>query len=247
MVYPEGAEKRVKMSNPNLRPDVMPLRDALRGLRHAVRRGGETLLEAMPLDALPRPAAELAGVVLREVGEIAKGVNDVASGLARIALGAGDKQPESLQKLTALQGAEDGFAQGIYAALRSVLRRLNAPSAYVSETAARAAFLSLSPAQRQGNEAEIAASLSLALAEAKVLRGASAEDAAHVPGSSLQTTAIFAVMLWLQSNRGEAEDEAALTSATDLAVALAAEAEAAFRLRDGKALAALYAEFASHV
>ena len=54
-------------------------------------------------------------------------------------------------------------------------------------------------------------------------------------------------MLWLQSSRSEAEDEAALVSATDLAVALATEAEAAFAARDGKRLEALYAEFASHV
>lgn len=235
------------MSNLNLRPDVMPLRDALRGLRHAVRRGGETLLEVMPFGSLPRPAAELAGVVLREVGEIAKGVNDVASGLARFALKTSDKQPEALQKLTATHGAEDAFAQGIYAAIQSVLRRLNAPSAYVSETAARSAFLALTPDQRLGSDADIAAALSLALSEARVLRGASAEDAAHVPGNSLENTSIFAVMLWLQSNRNEAEDEAALFSATDLAVALASEADAAFRARDGKRLEALYAEFASHV
>ena len=235
------------MSNPNLLPDVMPLRDALRGLRHALRRGGETLLDVMPVGSLPRPAAELARVVLREVGEIAKGVNDVASGLARFALNANDKQPEALQKLTAKQGAEDAFAQSIYAAVQSVLRRLNAPSAYVSETAARSAFLGLRQDQRLGSDAGIAADLSLALADAKVLRGVSAEDAAHVPGNSLENTSIFAVMLWLQSNRNEAEDEAALFSATDLAVALASEADAAFRAHDRKRLEALYAEFASHV
>ncbi len=235
------------MRNPSPLPDAMPLRDALRGLRHAVRRGGETFLDAMPVDALPRPAAELAGVVLREVGEIARGVNEVASGLARLALGAGAKPPGSLQTLTARHGAEDAFAQGIYAALRSVLRRLNAPSAYISETAARSAYLALTHDQRLGTDTAIAAALSLALAEAKVLRGASAEDAAHVRGHSLEPTAIFAVMLWLQSNRSEAEDEAALASATDLAVALASEAAASFRACDSKRLEALYAEFASHV
>ena len=54
-------------------------------------------------------------------------------------------------------------------------------------------------------------------------------------------------MLWLQSNRSEAEDEKALEAATDLAVALAAEADAAFRDKDYTQLATLYAEFASHV
>ncbi|MES2432653.1 MAG: hypothetical protein V4586_02355 [Pseudomonadota bacterium] len=80
-----------------------------------------------------------------------------------------------------------------------------------------------------------------------MLRGASAADAAHVPGAALEHTAIFAVMLWLLSNQGEAEDEAALASATDLTVALATEADAAYRDRDVKRLETLYAEFAPHV
>ena len=237
------------MPNPKLNPlpDAMPMRDALRGLRHAVRRGGETLLDVMPVGSLPRPAAQLAGAVVHEVGAFAKGVNDVASGLARLALGGSAKSQGSLQDLTLHQGAEDGFAQGIYAALRAVLRHLNAPTAYISETAARSAYLALTPEQRLGSDASMAAVLSLALAEAKVLRGVSAADAARVTGQSLDHIAIFAVMLWLQSNRSEAEDEKALEAATDLAVALGLEADAAFTAKDDTALATLYAEFASHV
>lgn len=235
------------MPNPVPLPDAMPLRDALRGLRHAVRRGGETFLDAMPVGSLPRPAAELAEAVLREVGEIAKGVNGVASGLARLALGSSDKPSGSLHDLTRRQNAEDGFAQCIYAALRAVLRKLNVPSAFISETAARSAYLALSPQQRLGSEASIAAALSLALVDAKVLRGATAEDAARVAGHSLEDIAVFAVMLWLQSNRSGAEDEPALDAATDLAVALASEAGTAFRTRDAPRLETLYAEFAPHV
>lgn len=237
------------MPKPNSHPlaDAMPLRDALRGLRHAVRRGGETLLDSMPVDSLPRPAAQLAEAVLREVGEFAKGVNDVASGLARLTLGASAKPKGPLHDLTLRRGAEDGFAQGIYAALRAVMLHLNAPSTYISETAARSAYLALTPELRLGSDASIAAALSLALAEARVLRGVSAADAARVPGHSLDHIAIFAVMLWLQSSRSEVEDEKALEAATDLAVALAAEADAAFCERDHPRLASLYAEFAPHV
>ena len=237
------------MPNPKLNPlpDAMPLRDALRGLRHAVRLGGETLLDVMPVGSLPRPAVQLVGAVLHEVGAFAKGVNDVASGLAHLALGGSAKSQGSLQDLTLRLGAEDSFAIGIYAALRAVLRHLNASSAYISETAARSAYLALTPQQRLGSDASMAAALSLALAEAKVLRGLSAADAARVAGQSLDHIAIFAVMLWLQSNRSEAEDEKALEAATDLAVALAVEADAAFTAEDTTALATLYAEFASNV
>jgi hypothetical protein len=250
MVYGGAINTREHMPKPlpNPLPDAMPLRDALRGLRHAVRRGGETLLDVMPVDQLPRPAAELAGMVLREVGDFAKGVNEVASGIARFALGA-NESPHGLpaQPLKLRDGAEDAFAQGVYAALRLVLRRLNAPSVYISETAARLAYLGLTDDQRRGSDAAVAAALSLALAQAKVMRGTSAQDAAHVPGNSLEHTAIFAVMLWMQSNRSEADDEAALGSATGLAVAVATEADAAFVAQDSSRLAALYAEFAAHV
>jgi hypothetical protein len=54
-------------------------------------------------------------------------------------------------------------------------------------------------------------------------------------------------MLWLQSNRCEAEDETALASATDLALAVAAEVDAAIASRDSLKLSALYAEFAANV
>lgn len=232
---------------PNPLPDTMPLRDALRGLRHAVRRGGETLLDVMPLDQLPPPASQFAGAVIREMGELAKGMDEVASGFARLALGGSDAPHGATLQLTARIGAEDAFAQGIYAALRLVLQRLDAPSVYVSETAARMAYVSLLPDQRQGQNADIAAALSLSLAEVKVMRGTSAQDAAHVPGRAIEHVAIFAVMLWLQSSRSEAEDEAALASATDLALVVATEADAAFCARDGAKLSALYAEFAAHV
>ncbi|MES2432654.1 MAG: hypothetical protein V4586_02360 [Pseudomonadota bacterium] len=101
----------------------MPLRDA-------VRRSGESFLDAMPMASLPGPAAELAEAVLREVGEIAEGVDEVASGLARFALGASSTLPGSLHSLTAKQGAEDAFAKGVYAALRFVLTHLNVPGLY---------------------------------------------------------------------------------------------------------------------
>ena len=247
MVYPALTQPRVTMSKPGPLSDPMSLRDALRGLRHAVRRGGESFLDAMPINALPRPAADLAGVVLREVGEIAKGVNEMASGLARFALGGSDKPQGSLHALSTALGAEDAFARGVYAALRCVLRRLNAPSVYISETAARSAYLASVPDPGQGPDARFAATLSLALTGAKVLRGLSAADASQVVGNGLENTAIFAVMLWLQSARDDTDDEAALQSATDLAVALAPEVDAAFRARDVLRLETLYAEFAARV
>jgi hypothetical protein len=220
-------------------PDPMPLREALRGLRFLLRRGGETLAETITLETLPKPAADLAGAVLREIGGVARSADELASGLAKRVLGAA--KPPSMT-LDALARDDDGgaqFAAAIYVALRSVLRRLGAPGVFVSEAAARHAWA-------QGGTAD-AATLALALTEARVVRGATAPEAARVPGSALEAVAVFAVLLWLQSTRSDAEDDEALQAATDLAVALAPEISRAFADGDTPRIAGLFTRYAAHV
>lgn len=225
-------------------PDAMPLREALRGLRHVLRKGGETLKDTMTVDTLPPPAAHLAHVVLREVEAIAKGMDQAASGVAKKVLGRPDPAAPSLH---AIAGKEDGdvvFATAFYAAARAVLLRLGAPGVFISEAGARKAFQHIRPFCAP--DAEVAAALTIALHDAKVLKGA-ADEPARVPASSVEPVTLFAVMLWLQSQRPEAEDEAALDAATDLSVALADDIGKACTGRNHAGLAALYTEFASHV
>ena len=216
----------------------MPLREALRGLRFLLRRGGETLAETITIEGLPRPAADLAGVVMREVEGIARNVDEIASGLAKSVLGGGEAPSVTLDALAA---GDNGarFGAAVYVALRSVLRRLGAPGVFISEAAARQAWV-------QGDKAD-AATLTLRLLAARVVRGTTAEEAARVPGSALEPVAIFAVMLWLQATRSDAENEEALHAATDLAVALAADVARACADRDAPRLAALYTRYAAHV
>lgn len=221
---------------PHLLPDPIPLREALRGLRHMLRRGGETLADTLPVHSLPKPAADIAGAVLREVEGIARGVNGVASGLAKTVLGDSSPDHPTLNDLTG-PGADDRFAAATYAALRAVLDRLGAPGVFVSEAAAREVH-----AQADGD----AARLTLALLDARVVRGATADEAARVPGSALAPVAVFAVMLWLQSDR-TGEDDAALDAATDIGVTLAAKVATAADTRDEAALSALYTKYAAHV
>ncbi len=232
------------MSSPlPIRPDPMPLREALRGLRYVVRRGGETLLDAVPVSALPKPAQVLAGAVLREMEVFMKGADGVASGLAKRVLGAAATSP-SLDDLSARPDADAIFAEAAYAALRAALTHLGAPGVLVSETAARQAYAAMEPG-RTG--ADLAGDLTLRLLDAKVIRGATAVEAARVPGAALEPVALFAMMLWLQADRPDAEGEAALDAATDLAVALAADVGRACAEADAMRLAALYSEFAPHV
>ncbi len=230
-----------------LAPDPMPLREALRGLRHFLRRGGETLRETVSTDAIPGPAAGFAGSVLREVESFARGVDQMASGLAKTVLGRADPSPSSFQSFASDSDADARFAAAVYSALRAVLEKLGAAGAFVSEAAIRKAFARISDRIGQASDAEVGADMTLALIEARAIRGATAEEASHVPGGALAPVAVFAAMLWMQSDRSEDENEAALAAAADLAVALAGDVGRAASARDAGLLAALFAEFAAHV
>ena len=225
----------------------MPLREALRGLRFMLRRGGETLADTMSIETLPKPAADFAGAVLREVGGLARNVDDVASGLARTVLGGKEPRQVSLNDLGASGVASSQFATAFYVALRSVLRRLGAPGVFVSEAAAEVAYGRNAARIGTVGIANVAAHLTIDLQEARAVRGTTAQEASRVAGSALEPVAIFAVLLWLQSSRSEGDNEDALDAATDLAVALAADVAKACAARDAAQIAALYTRLVSHV
>ncbi len=228
-------------------PDAMPLREALRGLRFMLRRGGETLVETLSVDSLPKPAADLAGAVLREVGELARSVDGMASEMAKTVLGGHENQSLPLQDMIHQQDAAGQFAAAFYVALSSVVRRLGAPSVFISEAAAKSVFTRTATHDPGVSTTRQAANMTISLIEAKVVRGTTAEQAARVPGSALEPVAIFAVMLWLQAARSEAENEAALDAATDLAVALALDIAGACTQRNAEQIEALYTRLVPHV
>jgi hypothetical protein len=229
-----------------IRPDPMPLREALRGLRHVLRRGGETLAETMSVEALPKPAAKLASVLLREAEGLARNIDVMASGLAKSILGGNEPQSISLTDLADASDADARFAQAVYVALRFVLDRLGAPGIFVSEAAARKVYGD-AVARSRYISPMLAAVLTLDLLAVRVLRGTTAEEAARVPGAALEPVAIFAVLLWLQSSRSEHENEAALDAAADIAVAISADVAKACTEGDAGRIAALYEKYAPHV
>jgi hypothetical protein len=224
--------------------DAMPLREALRGLRHVIRRGGKSFKNNVTVDKMPTSAAHVAGVVLREVEAIVKGVDQAASGFAKKMLSSPDPAAPSLHGITGQQNGDVVFAKAFYAATQAVLKRLGAPNLFISEARARKAFQQITVFDVP--DAEIAAGLTIGLHTAQVLKGKFVETS-RVPANSIMPVAVFAVMLWLQSQRPEAEDEAALDAATDLSVALASDVSKACIESNKAGLATLYTEFASHV
>lgn len=228
-------------------PDKMQLREALRGLRFFLRRGSETIAETLNVEALPEPASSLAGAVLREVDGLARSVDGIASDMAKSLLGGSENRSAPLEQLIRQPDSEAAFASAFYVALTSVLRRLGASSVFVSETAARNAIASLAVQTAGEMTSGFASRLTLALQDARVLRGTTAHDAALVPGGTLEAVSIFSVMLWIQSERSEAENALVLDAATDMAVACASEVSAALLGRDKVRIEELFARYVPHV
>ena len=234
-------------NQPFPRPDAMPLREALRGLRFFLRRGGETIAETFDPDVLPRPAAGFASAALREAGGLVRSVDEIASDVAKTVLGGTSRTAAPLQDFIGKPHAAAEFAVSVYVSLSAVLRHLGAPGVLVSEAAARSAFDNLAASPPEMAVENRAAHLTLCLLDARVIRGSTAQQAALVPHAALQAVSLFAVMLWLQAERSDAENEAALVAATDMAVALAPRISAAVAQRDTSQIAALFTKYVPHV
>lgn len=226
-------------------PDAMPLREALRAMRHMLRKGGETLIDTIPVAGLPAPG--LAGAVLQQVEAIARSVDQVTSGMAKLVLGASEQRGPSLPGIAVLNMPDAAFAAACYAALRAVLQHLGVAGAFISEAAIRQAYRAVMAENIDEAEADLAAKLMQALLAGPIIRGVTARDAARVPGADLDQVAIFAVMLWLQTDRPDGEDAAALAAATDMALALSRDIARACGSETPAALSALFKEFAPRV
>lgn len=229
------------------RPDAMPLREALRGLRFFLRRGGETIAETFDLEVLPKPASDIVSVALREAEGFIRSVEGIASDVAKALLGGTNSSAAPLQDFMGKPQASADFGVAFYVALTEVLRHLGALKVLVSEAAARYAFDNL-PAPTAAETVESrAAKLTLCLLETRVMRGITAQQAALVPGGALEPASLFAVMLWLQAARSDDENEATLLAASDMAVVLAPEISVAVAQKNTGQIAALFKKYVAHV
>lgn len=238
------------MSLPLPHPDPMPVREALRVLRHGFRRSRKVLRETVPVEALPEPAAQFAKGVLSGLDRLAGEVDQATTQVARRLLSDGGHPVPALQDLSHGPEAEVVFAEALYSALRSVLRRFGDPDAFVSEAVARRAYVASAAANagfRDEHPDEVAADLVLRLLAAQVVRGLSPEIEADLGQDAAGPVVVFAALLWMMSDRDEQHAEEALEAAADLSVALAPEIAAAASARDRGRLAGLFEQFASHV
>lgn len=233
------------MPRPSLAPpDAAPLREALRGIRFLLRRGGATVADTLTLDSLPDPAAGFAKRMIHEVEGIARSVDEAASAMAKSMLGGQDRPSETLDKLVSHSTAAEEFGRAIYLALGAVLRRIGVTDAFISEMSARSSFGAWLRDHPDGEPEDWAAELTLRLLEARVIRGAVPRGDA---GRDIEAVSLFAVLLWLQSDRSDSENEAVLEAAADIALAKAREVAATVRSADRAAIASLYRKYVDHV
>ncbi len=223
---------------------ILKLREALRGMRHVLRISGNSINDTLSSDVLPSPAADLASIALRKSNRLAKRVDSAASRLGKKALGVTNQTIPSLQSFAGQKDGGLAFSVSFYAGTQTVLKQLNAEGMFVSELNACKAFKQAD--MPEDADAAAAAKLIIDLHEANVLTGL-AYGPARIPQSLIEPVTLFAVVLWLQSNRSETEDEAALSAAIDISIAISVDIGKAFLSRDQTALAALFSEFIRHV
>jgi hypothetical protein len=231
---------------PNL-IDPVPLREMLRGIRFMVKRGGEALRSRATADRLPKPAADIANAVLDEMMGLGHRVNAQVSVLAKSMIGTEPDSDIMLEDLSATEAPANLFAATLYPAMKLATARMSLTGAFVSEAAARKAFAETVTSQKHVSGAHMAATLTFALIDAPVLQGHITSANPLLNGEEAKAVAIFAVLLWLQSPREEADQEMALMSAVDLSGIFAKQIVTACGTRDAAALALLYAKYADNV
>lgn len=185
-------------------PDPIALRDALRGLRHALRSSHATLSEAVTLDTLPPEAAGLTRGAVAAGEKLARGVDHFASGMLRRLLGGGTMPGVRLTGLVDQpDSAADDFAGFCYVGLTLILEQLGVEQALISESAARQAWQQVAgTAAVRDSLPALAAALYLALRQQRVLRELDTTPVTGLEGASVIPVALFAVLLWLLAPPG---------------------------------------------
>lgn len=249
-------------------PETAPIKDALRGLRHALRRGRETLEGSVPA-SLPAPASAVARSLLKDIGHIARGIDHVAYGVAVSVFGTTSAEAVRMDDLTASEDSRIRFSGACYEALKHVLRRLGEARPLVSEAAVQRAAARLAGELITGGPAgglasgvpedsagghepdagamETAATFTLALIAEHPIRNASLPASATLPREALEPVAVFAAVLSLLAEEDASGRGDIVASAADLSMALSDEIAAACKAGDRAELAALYRKYAAHV
>jgi hypothetical protein len=227
------------------RIDLLPVRETFRVLRYRFRENGRLIRRLTKKFRTKVPFPNAAGKMFEEFEGVVKDVDKFASNFGRKLLKGSTE--DILATAASLQTSDnDMLAKVAYSALCSILRHLGSSDAYVSEAAAHKAFEKVN-ARAELRQSEIAAASMLTLLDEKVIVRSAGPGEVDAPKASTEAIAVFALLLWMQSDCDDPLSGEALFAACDLSIALSDEISIRVERRDKPAIAGLFEEFSPHV
>lgn len=228
-------------------PDLIPLREALRSVRHALRTTRTAMEGALPLQALPGEPARLARGALDASDNVARGLDRMASRVLRHVIGGAAPASASLQGFAGRgPAAAADFAAFCYVGLALILEQLRVGQAFISESAAREAWLRAVARCNDRELPRLAAALQVELRAGKVLRDLDPDAAGTLDSDELLPLPVFALLAWLlegpQAGTGAA-GALGESRVLDRVRLIADDIVAADSVRNEARLAQLFAQF----
>ncbi|PDT07973.1 hypothetical protein CO655_24635 [Rhizobium sp. M1] len=215
----------------------------MRSLRYTLKKGRDTVKETAPR-RLPAPASGIALSALSELEVLARNVDHFVCDFAHSVLSDPATNSENMREIVSSARPDHKFSVAYYQTMKLVLSRLGAKRALVSQTAGRRAFARLGHSQ---DVFELAAQLTLQLADDGSITIDQLDDQSPVAHSRVIVVAIFAAMLSLLTETDDADRDAIISAATDLAAAVQVTIQDLYQKKDISALASLLKRCASHV
>ncbi|WP_106795793.1 hypothetical protein [Rhizobium sp. H4] len=229
--------------SPEFAPQATQLKDVLRSLRYTLKKGRDTVKETAPR-RLPAPASGIALSALSELEVLARNVDHFVCDFAHSVLSDPATNSETMREIAASARPDHKFSAAYYQTMKLVLNRLGAKRALVSQTAGRRAFARLGHSQ---DVFELAAQLTLQLADDGSITIDQLDEQSPVTHSRIIVVAIFAAMLSLLAESDDADRDAIISAATDLAAAVQVTIQDLYQKKDISALASFLKRCASHV
>jgi hypothetical protein len=227
------------------RIDFLPVRETFRALRYRFRQNGRIIRRLTKKFRSKVPFPHAAGKIFEEFEGVVKDVDKFASDVGRKLLNGSTE--EILATGASLQTSDnDTLAKVAYSALCSILLHLGSKEDYVSEAAAHKAFEKVN-ARSELRQSETAAALLLTLLDENVVAVSAKPAEAGAPKPLTAAIAVFALLLWMQSDCDDPLSGEALHAACDLSVALKNDILRRVELRDETGIAGLFEEFSPHV
>jgi hypothetical protein len=225
--------------------EPLALKDALRTVRFMAQRGRRFARDSVP-SVVPQPADRLIASALTQADTLASRIEREAARFVYSSIGSSPDLPD-LRIADADPGKDlraAQFAEAAYRGLMKALELLQAESALVSESAARSAYAAV--AERSAAHPERWGALLIReMLQRRVVREVSLVPGGHDEERLVAHLALFALMIWLLSDRDAGDALEALEASVALAIGLRDELAAVGD--DVGGLAGLLKEFRHHV